>query len=244
MFGRLAKVLSNLTTERKIVEPESKIEAKKNDPRYALRLSAVGEEAKPLPGDFCLSLDLEQIGRVICMGFIDPENSDLTEDGEKLIYSRDQDGAIVAKIHLKKDGTIQVDTDKDLVANVGGRTTLESVGDVDLTAPNVNIIGNLNVSKKIVAEEDILSNNAAAAVSLTNHFHIGNLGYNTDKPIPDGSAGTPQPSPKPDGTSGDLDMNGKDVINIGGAGTNYSTHGHEQGSDSNGDSEVKTSAPS
>jgi phage gp45-like len=81
------------------------------------------------------------------------------------------------------------------------------------------------------------------SISFLNHFHLGNLSYNTGIPVV--GAGTPKPAGAPSGdASGNIDMNNKDVKTIGAAGTDYSTHGHEQPADTGGDTEAKTNAPS
>lgn len=64
------------------------------------------------------------------------------------------------------------------------------------------------------------------SISFLNHFHLGNLSYNTGIPVV--GSGTPKPANSPAGdASGNLDMNTKDIINVGDVdGKDVSTHTH------------------
>jgi len=125
------------------------------------------------------------------------------EPGEFQIYS--QDGGIrKSTITLKKDGSI------DIVA-----------------AGDMNVEGNLNVTGDVVADSLVSS------ISLKNHTHLGNLGFDTVAP----TTGTPVAAP---GSLPSTNASG-DIID--GGSTNLSTHTHSQANDSNGDSEANTSAP-
>lgn len=130
-------------------------------------------------------------------------------------------GSTPASIVLKSDGTI------------------EMTGDTSIT-------GKLTVSDLIRGAKDIIADYLSTAISLLNHFHLGNLGYNTDKPVV--GSGTPKPVNAPTGdSSGNIDMKGNDLLNIKdsvGGQTNHSAHGHQQPNDFGGDAEAKTSGPS
>ena len=160
--------------------------------------------------------------------------------GERISYASDS-GSIVCKIHYKNDGTIQFDTDADLIVNtdgdltatVLGATKLISTGDVDITAPNVNITGNLNVTGDIGANGDITADALATAITVLTHFHGGNLGFPTGAAIIAGGGTTPGALPSTNAT-GDI---------IDGATTNLSTHTHTQPNDAGGDAESPTSGP-
>jgi hypothetical protein len=157
------------------------------------------------------------------------------DQGELLIYSSDA-SSIVAKIHFKKTGTIQIDTDLDLVANVGGKATVDAATQIDFTAPTINLIGNVNISEILTVEKDAIWNNAVAAISGTNHESFpGNLGFNVGPPLPIAGGGTPAPATPPStNASGDI---------IDGGATNLSAHTHTQPNDSGGDTEGPTSGP-
>ncbi len=109
-------------------------------------------------------------------------------------------------VYLKSDGGIDI----------------SASGDINIDAPTVNITGDVNITGATVIDGeasvtgDVISDSAGTAISLTNHFHLGNLGFNTGAPVAGG--GVPAPSTPPStNTSGDI---------IDGSGINLSTHTH------------------
>lgn len=123
-------------------------------------------------------------------------------------------------------------------------------GSALLTVPNgLTVQGNsqfngtIDATGNISSDSDVIADSLATAISLINHYHIGNLSYQTT--VSQMTGGTAKPSGSPSGdASGNIDMQGNDLLDIGGAGTDYSTHGHEQSNDTGGDTESKTDAPS
>ncbi|WP_300913003.1 phage baseplate assembly protein V, partial [Turicimonas muris] len=103
--------------------------------------------------------------------------------GEVAIY--DDQGQ---KVYLKRD-EILIETPKNLTATVGGKTVLTSVGNVDITAPKINIHGALIVDGAITGKGGLAISGGAGAsvdgsltttgdvvagsVSLDNHTHNG-----------------------------------------------------------------------
>ena len=89
-----------------------------------------------------------------CVGIYDrvPRLTTLNP-GERVSYGS-KDGAIVCQLHYKDDGTIQIDTDLDLIANVTGdltatvtgETSVISTGDINLTTDGNAIITATKVS--------------------------------------------------------------------------------------------------
>lgn len=90
-----------------------------------------------------------------------------------------------ALVIFKANGDITVDTPSDLIATVGGETTLNSTGDVNATAPNfnltgdVNIVGNLDVQGTIDASATISSptsvfssESTIGGIAFTGHTHL------------------------------------------------------------------------
>ena len=151
------------------------------------------------------------------------------EEGERIAYAS-KDGAIVCYIHYKNDGTIEVDTDADLIANVagsltatvGGKTTLDSTGDTTITTPTLILNGDMQVNGTIDAtgiissEADVIADSAATAISALNHPHVGDLGFNTGIPVPIGGGVAPPGSPP--------SISGNDIVD--GNGTKSTNHVH------------------
>ena len=109
--------------------------------------------------------------------------------GERKAYGS-KDGAIVCSIWYKDDGTIQIDTDKDLIANVGGAATVESVGTLELKAPLIKLTGAVECSETIEATGDIIADSGASKISQTTHRHAINSGSSSPGPT---AAPTPTP---------------------------------------------------
>lgn len=224
-MGLIAKIIDSFTGDDN--GPAAKIEIYKNDNINSRIFLPPGVDARPLDGDIGFSQDSEDTeGAMDVLGFNDPKNEPVAKKGEFKIYSRDSSGNIKASIHLKADGSIEINAPAGLKISA-----------------NTEITGTLTVSGIIKSMVDIIADFSATAIKLLTHFHLGNLGYNTGVPV--AGSGTPKPAGSPTGdSSGNLVMNNKEILNIGTAGTSYSTHGHEQSSDSGGDTENKTDGPS
>lgn len=184
-------------------------------------------------------------------------NIHLKNDSSIDIDTQDTDGNNIVSIALKPDGDVQADITKDLILNVDGdltatvlgATTLESTGDVDITAPNVNIFGNVNIEgdvdiignqtndgtldvtgniaseADVSADGDTISDAAATAISGKSHDHIGNLGFNTGPPNPGGGVAPPGSPPS---------VSGNDIQDGNGTKSTLHTHPITSGSSSPG----------
>lgn len=166
----------------------------------ALRISVYGVCSNPPANSHALLFNLqgqESNKAAILNDFVN-RRKNLKEYETCLINNKTK-----AEILIADDGTIIISNASDTIVN-----------------------GNLKVTGTITADQDVLSDNANTPVSLTNHLHIGNLGYNTDKPIPQGQAGTPKPSNAPTAIDGDLDMKTNDVKNVGSV-SSIKSHTHK-----------------
>lgn len=73
-----------------------------------------------------------------------------------------------SKITLKSDGNIEINTPNDLVANVGGN--------VDITAPTINLKGNVSIDGDLSVTGDAEANDVTATSTnntLSGHEHPG-----------------------------------------------------------------------
>jgi len=101
-----------------------------------------------------------------------------------------------AFVLMKADGSVHIsgldklDVDSDL--NVDG--DINVTGDVNIDG-NANVEGDVTAVGDVTAEGDIVADSAGTAISLLDHFHQGNLGYPTDKPIMAGGGTTPSTKP-------------------------------------------------
>ena len=141
-------------------------------------------------------------------------------------------------ILMKEDGSVSVDS----LTNFKINSDLEVTGDVNV-AGDINVVGSVNVDTDldVTGSATIGVDATIGGISFLQHFHLGNLGFNTGAAL--GSGGSSPPSSPPTMSGNDLDMNGNDVINIGSNGITADTHIHEQANDSNGDTEADTEPP-
>lgn len=92
-----------------------------------------------------------------------------TEDGEKLIYSTDEDGAVVvSSIYLKNDGTMIADNGEvTITATPGGLLSIVASGNTEITSAKTIINNDLEVIGKITATENIESGTEVIAPQVT-----------------------------------------------------------------------------
>lgn len=71
--------------------------------------SNAGDDGRPLPGDYVATISGTGSGNEIAVGYLDAANAGEAAAGEKRIYSRrESDGAVMAVVWLKSDGTVEL----------------------------------------------------------------------------------------------------------------------------------------
>lgn len=104
--------------------------------------------------------------------------------GERKAYGS-KDGGIVCSLWYKDDGTIQIDTDKDLDVNCAGNVDVNATNvniiasaEVNITAPDdvnitgdVKITGDVAVTGKIEATADVVADSGVSPISILGHRH-------------------------------------------------------------------------
>lgn len=179
-MGRIAKLLSFVRGEKN----GAKVSDVKADPGGGANVTAQhfaspGDDSHPLPGDYVAMAGARGTGRENAVGYIDPTNEPKAGPGEKRIYARDENGAVVVEVWLKNDGTATL-------VNAEGSVTLAPSGSIK----GVNGGGQFELQ----AGGDFVANGATMTtdgdvvtsdgISLRTHVHIGNLGVNTSPPVP------------------------------------------------------------
>jgi hypothetical protein len=126
---------------------------------------------------------------------------------------------------------INTKTQTTFFLNENGEIDIVNAAKVNVIEGEVNVInGDTNITNGNI---NVINGDVIAdGISLKNHKHLGNLGYDTSIPVltPTPIPGTPPSS----NSSGDI---------IDGSGTNLSSHFHIQGNDSNGDIEAPIGGP-
>jgi hypothetical protein len=82
-----------------------------------------GSDEQPLPGDFAFLVEGPGTGNWVATGFIDPLLAGTAGPGERVLFSRSAPGVIASKIHLKADGTIDIN-DGAVVLGIDGTLTV------------------------------------------------------------------------------------------------------------------------
>ena len=116
-MGLISELLSFLRTE----EDGAHVSDAKIDPGDGANVTArhfadAGDDSHPLPGDFVATVEAPGSGGAQVTGYLDTVNEPQAAAGEKRIYSRDSDGAVMAVVWLKADGTIELGSPDDFVA--------------------------------------------------------------------------------------------------------------------------------
>lgn len=106
---------------------------------------APGQDAHPLPSDYCYAARQEATGRWVVLGYLDAQNEPEAEPGEHRLYSRDADGNVAAEAWLRADGSVRF-------SNAGGSMELQSGGTVVINGVQIDPQGNISTSGTIEGE--------------------------------------------------------------------------------------------
>jgi len=107
-MGLIARILGSEKGDDN--ETVTTVEAHYGENKYCDLYSGSGDDAPPLEEDRVVLVDIEGTGNFVTTSVL--SKSVGAQPGEKIIYSRDKDGNVVAKIWLKNDGSIEVKADK------------------------------------------------------------------------------------------------------------------------------------
>ncbi len=188
MAGVIATVLS---TERKKRNGAQVTDVKSDSGGEHIltpeHFSPAGDDSLPLPGDSLGGIPVQGSGRSIVSGYVDPINPGVAKPGEVRRYSRDDEGTVQATFHLRKDGSVEVQSVVGFASMVLGKdgsiTGVNSQGSFTLDAQGGFKITNAGATLEL---------GALGTFSLTNLFGTFLLGL-----------------------SGDFSINGAQITNIG-----------------------------
>lgn len=149
MGGMIAKVLSFVGRSVKIDPGGGAIITGKH-------FAPPGDDSQPLAGDYCTAISTPQSGRAAVVGYTQSAPESKAGPGEKRIYSRDASGAVIAEIHLKNDGTIDIIGPEGSVTweaggrvvgkNSAGQFSLESSGDFLANGARMSVDGDIQTA--------------------------------------------------------------------------------------------------
>lgn len=152
------------------------------------------QDAVPLPDDYLLTVRVQRTGGEVVIGFIDPKQQQIAEQGEHRTYARDADGVEVVQVHLKKDGTAIISNDSGSITlspdgtvesrndtavhtvspsgsirgeNPSGFFELQDDGTVNINGATIDPAGNIETPANITAGGTISAPTIAADSSMT-----------------------------------------------------------------------------
>lgn len=127
-MGVIGKLLSFARTTRDNAKQADIKIATSGDTLTAQYVQGAGDDAVPLPGDYPLCVRIERAGRIVVVGFVEPDATQAAQAGERRMYARDGDRAEVVQIWLKNDGTL-------LASNENGSYELRPDGSHKMISP-------------------------------------------------------------------------------------------------------------
>lgn len=117
-MGRIGRLLSFIRVERNGAKlSDVKVDIGGGEVLTGEHVHPSGEDAFPLPDDQVVAIPVAQTGRIVIVGYVEPDAVEKALAGEKRIYSRNGDRVEVVELWLKADGTATL-------SNENGRYTL------------------------------------------------------------------------------------------------------------------------
>ena len=146
-MGRLGKILSFIGLTRNGAKVRDvKLDTGGGVNATAEHYSAPGDDSHPLEGDYVATVTTMRSGVLVAIGHLDPNNEHTAQAGEKRTYSRDADGAQVAEVWLKNDGSIKG-------SNAAGVFELTAGGDFVVNGVTIDTNGNITTAGKVTGNE-------------------------------------------------------------------------------------------
>lgn len=136
-MGAIARVIqSENGDDEEIIQT---VEAHYGENKYCDQYAPSGEDAPPLPEDRVALVNVEGTGNAVSVGVL--AKSQGAKPGEKLIYSRDENGNVTSVIHLKNDGSVEFSSNKDVDLKIKGKVSVTIDGDAE-----INVKGDAKLS--------------------------------------------------------------------------------------------------
>ncbi len=163
-MGRIAKILS--FAKRKVVaDPGGGANV------TASHFSSPGDDSQPLQGDLCFVPKSPKSGGGVSAGYYDTTNKSKAGPGDKRIYARDSNGAVVVEIWLKSDGSCEIlnDTASVILAPDGGLKADNGSGSFELQPSGVFVVNGVTIDTagNITTPATVAAATLGASTSLT-----------------------------------------------------------------------------
>jgi hypothetical protein len=119
-----------------------------------------GDDSFPLAGDYCALVPQNGEGRLSSVGYIDPQNEQKAQQGDKRVYARDSGGGQVVELWLKNDGSA-------ILTNGAGAIELQSGGNVVINGVAIDTSGNITTPASVNSPSMVVNGK-----ELAEHTHI------------------------------------------------------------------------
>lgn len=124
-MGRLARVVSSkIDDDNHLILT---VEYKKDHNIQVEYFTPSGDNSYPLEDDRVALIDIDGTGKYIAVSSLLVDQG--MDEGDKIIYSRDTDGNLVAQSHYKNDGTVEHTTDSNIITNVNNDAVIQELND-------------------------------------------------------------------------------------------------------------------
>ncbi len=187
-MGFLASVVEFLRiSDQGTPTPEVKCDNGDGDPVTAGHFAPPGTDARPLPGDVAYLGDDLGAGNAQAVGYQDPKNAGVAGAGEHRLYSRDADGAIVAEVWAKADGSILIRSElasSSVELKADGAISLATEqASAELGADGAINLSNATGGLAIDASGNVVATTPLGTFGAGTHTHASPFGP-TGPPIP------------------------------------------------------------
>ena len=128
------------------------VEAHYGENKYCDQYAPSGDDSPPLPEDRVALMDVEGTGNCSSVGVL--TKSQGAKPGERILYSRDEEGNVKAKIHLKNDGSVLFEGEGSAELTIKGSVNVTVKGDAgikvegnaDIEGTNITVKGNTKIT--------------------------------------------------------------------------------------------------
>jgi hypothetical protein len=143
--GLIAKLVS---FARGDVASSSKIDKGGGYNNEAQHYAPAGDDSYPMPGDSAAAITTQGTGKIVVVGYVDLNNEQKAELGEKRIYARDSGGMGIVELWLKADGSA-------VIENHFVSISLLADGSINLNGVTIDPTGAVSVpaSLKVAGKE-------------------------------------------------------------------------------------------
>lgn len=158
-MGIIGKLLSFTRTTRDNAKQADVKIATSGDTLTAQYVQGAGDDAVPLPGDYPLCVRIERAGRIVVVGFVEPDATQTAQAGERRMYSRNASREEMAEVWIKNDGTV-------LVSNASGYYELRPDGSQKLHNDNGSYELRANGSQRLENSSGYIELQAGGTVDV------------------------------------------------------------------------------